>query len=103
MEKEAEARLVAEFADNPELWEEVPAPLLADERPRLGTQVTIRLDADAADQLRLLARRAGRNYTTMLRRWILERLDAEVRAAVADSTEPIRRVIEEEPAANGAA
>jgi hypothetical protein len=79
MSRDEEARLADEFereADRDEQWEEVPAPLQQGRRT-LGTQVTIRLDDAAAQQLRLIARDRGMGYTSLLRRWIEERLSSE--------------------------
>jgi hypothetical protein len=77
--RDEESRLAAEFereADRDEQWEEVPAPLQQGRRT-LGTQVTIRLDDAAAEQLRLIARDRGIGYTSLLRSWIEERLSSE--------------------------
>jgi hypothetical protein len=78
--KEEEARLAAEFeeqADDDGQWEEAPTPVQRGRRT-LGTQVTIRLDGAAADQLRQLARDRGVGYTSLLRTWIEERLSNEI-------------------------
>ena len=79
MRRDEQDRLAAEFEaemDNPDLWEEVPAPSPY-KRRRLGAQVTIRLDADDAERLRQLASRYDCNYTSMIRVWIAERLRTE--------------------------
>jgi hypothetical protein len=78
--RDEEARLAAEFeleADDDEQWEEVPAPVQRGRRT-LGTQITIRLDDTAAEQLRGIARDRGVGYTSLLRRWIEERLSSEI-------------------------
>jgi hypothetical protein len=41
---------------------------------RLGTQVTIRLEPDAAERLREVASCTRLGYTTMLRQWVQQRL-----------------------------
>lgn len=64
-------------ADRDEQWEEVPAPVQRGRRT-LGTQITIRLDDAAAEQLRAIARDRGVGYTSLLRRWIEERLSNEI-------------------------
>jgi predicted DNA binding CopG/RHH family protein len=77
--RDEEARLAAEFeleADRDEQWEAVPAPVQRGRRT-LGTQITIRLDDTAAEQLRQIARDRGIGYTSLLRRWIEERLSSE--------------------------
>jgi hypothetical protein len=78
--RDEEARLAAEFeteADQDEQWEEVPAPVERGRRT-LGTQITIRLDDTAAEQLRQIARERGIGYTSLLRGWIEERLSSEI-------------------------
>ncbi len=79
--KDEEAKLAAEFereAENEQLWDEVPAPSQAGHRKTLGTQVTIRLDEESAERLRQIARHRGMGYTSLLRRWVEERLNAEI-------------------------
>jgi hypothetical protein len=78
--RDEEARLAAQFemeADHDEQWEEVPAPVQRGRRT-LGTQISIRLDDTAAEQLRTIARDRGVGYTSLLRRWIEERLSNEI-------------------------
>jgi hypothetical protein len=78
--KDEEATLAAEFerdAENDELWEEVPSPTPSSPRRTLGTQVTIRLEGKSAQQLRDIARQRGVGYTSLLRKWIEERLNLE--------------------------
>ena len=75
-----EDRLAAEFEEDAakdELWEEVPTPVQAGQRRTLGTQVTIRLDDESAERLRQIARHQGVGYTSLLRKWVEERLKAE--------------------------
>lgn len=86
--KNEEERLAAEFdeeADQDDNWEEVPAPVERG-RPSLGTQVTIRLDAAVAEQLRQVARDRNVGYTSLLRKWIEERLSSEM--TLMDRAEP---------------
>jgi hypothetical protein len=78
-----EAKLAAQFeqdADDDELWEEVPAPTETS-RKTLGAQVTVRLDARSAEQLRQIARQRGVGYTSLVRSWVEERLDTETAEA----------------------
>jgi hypothetical protein len=87
-----EAKLAAEFeqdADDDELWEEVPAPTEDSGRKTLGAQVTVRLDARSAEQLRQIARQRGVGYTSLVRTWVEERLDTEIaEAAVVRVSKP---------------
>jgi hypothetical protein len=78
--RDEEAKRAAEFdqeADDDAQWEEVPAPTQLGRRT-LGTQVSIRLDPTAAEQLRQIARDRGVGYTSLLRTWIEERLSSEI-------------------------
>jgi len=78
-----EAKLAAQFeqdADDDELWEEVPAPTVSS-RKTLGAQVTVRLDSRSAEQLRQIAQQRGVGYTSLVRSWVEERLDAETAGA----------------------
>jgi hypothetical protein len=87
MSREEEAKLATEFerdAENDELWEEVPASTAPSSRRTLGTQVTIRLDGKSAEQLREIARHQGVGYTSLLRSWVEERLNAEISTVRAD-------------------
>jgi predicted DNA binding CopG/RHH family protein len=80
LSRDEESKLAAEFereAENEEHWEEVPPPTQAGHRKTLGTQVTIRLDEELAEQLRQIARQRGLGYTSLLRSWVEERLNAE--------------------------
>jgi hypothetical protein len=84
--RDEEAELAAEFeaeADDDEQWEEVPAPVQRGRRT-LGTQISIRLDDTAAEQLRQIARDRGIGYTSLLRRWIEERLNSEFHVTPAE-------------------
>jgi predicted transcriptional regulator len=84
--REEEARLAAEFeqeADDDEQWEEAPAPVQRS-RGTLGTQVTIRLDPATAEKLREVASDRSVGYTSLLRGWIEERLNAEIDRILAD-------------------
>lgn len=78
--KNEEAGLAAEFeqeADDDEQWEDVSSPIQHGRRT-LGVQVTIRLGAATAEQLRRIARDRGVRYTSLLRTWIEERLSSEI-------------------------
>lgn len=46
--------------------------------PRKGAVVSIRFDDETTRRLRQLATQKGIGYTTLVRMWILERLDAEL-------------------------
>jgi hypothetical protein len=85
MSRDEEDRLAREFeeeAGKDELWEEIPAPNQAGQRKTLGTQVTIRLDAESAARLRQIARHHGVGYTSLVRSWVEERLHVEATAAL---------------------
>jgi hypothetical protein len=86
LSRDEEATLAAEFeqeADDDEQWEEAPTPVQRG-RSTLGTQVTIRLDPVVAEQLREVARDHNVGYTSLLRRWIEERLNAEMERILTD-------------------
>ncbi len=48
-----------------------------DERP-VKTQISLRLEQSAIEQLKALARRKGIGYQTLIRLWLMERLHQEV-------------------------
>lgn len=47
--------------------------------PRKGSIVSIRFDEETTPRLRQLATKKGIGYTTLVRMWILERLESESR------------------------
>lgn len=51
-----------------------------DARPR-KTQISLRLDADSIDRLRVVAERKGVGYQTLIRMWVMERLAEEQKSA----------------------
>ena len=81
----ASDRDVAEFWEThsvADYWDDLkPAELTRKAKPR--QVVTLRLDPQAVEALRALARRRGINYTTLARAWIAERLRHELHAAGA--------------------
>lgn len=64
-------------------WEAASEPV-APRRDTLASQVTLRLEPEHATKLRRIAQQAGVGYTSLLRRWILERLDSEDRAVIGE-------------------
>lgn len=68
--------LEAEMRDDT-MWERMEAATA--KRSPLGAQVTIRLAPDQASRLRRVAEREGVGYTSLLREWIGQRLEAEDR------------------------
>ena len=60
--------------DFPEEFHEVQG---AFEPPRLKRGLTIRLDPDTVDQLRIIAKQRGIGPSTLARMWILEHLQHE--------------------------
>lgn len=80
VEAEVEADL-----QNLDMWE--PLPEEETRRGPLGTQVSIRLDAEDAVRLRRVADARGVGYTSLLREWIRERLYAEERLLTTYSYE----------------
>lgn len=85
MKRKDEERVAAGFeadAFTDSAWEDVPS-LDAFPRRRLGAQVTIRLDPELAERLRAIATRERVGYTSLLRRWIEERVRAEESDVVA--------------------
>jgi len=78
-------RLLRRFADHPEDFEEVPGP---DVSPaRLGVVISVRFDADQAQRLREVAEQLDVPYTSLVRRFVEERL-AGARAPRRGRTEP---------------
>jgi hypothetical protein len=82
---DASDREVAEFWEThsaADYWDELePVDLGAKPPPR--RVVTLRLDPKAVDALRVIARRRGMDYSTLVRSWIVERLRDELRASAA--------------------
>lgn len=79
----ASDREVAEFWEThsaADYWDELE-PAEPRKRPRPRQVVTLRLDPQAVDALRTLARRLGVNYSALARSWIAERLQAELERA----------------------
>jgi len=72
-EEEYEASL-----NDPGAWEADPAPARRT-TAGLAAQVTVRLSAHQADQLRRVAAEQGIRYTALLRTWVGERLADEDR------------------------
>lgn len=62
---------------DPSAWDDDPAPDASKEG--LSTQVTIRLDAELANQVRRLAREQEIGYTSLIREWVAERVEEESR------------------------
>ncbi len=81
----ASDRDVAEFWEThsvADYWDELgPAELTKKAKPR--QVVTLRLDPQAVEALRALARRRGINYSTLARAWIAERLRHELQAGAS--------------------
>ncbi len=81
----ASDRDVAEFWEThsvADYWDGLePAELTKKAKPR--QVVTLRLDPQAVEALRALARRRGINYTTLARAWIAERLRHELHAGAS--------------------
>jgi predicted DNA binding CopG/RHH family protein len=50
-----------------------------DARPRKRS-ISLRIDADAIDELRDIAGRKGIGYQTLIRMWVMERLEREMKA-----------------------
>ena len=72
----------AEFWDTHDLadyWDEFK-PVKVRFADKLFDRVTIPVDADALAQLDALAREEELNATALARRWVLERLEREIRA-----------------------
>jgi hypothetical protein len=68
---------VSEDASDDSAWEDDPSPPAVEHQPRLGAQVTIRLEPELAQKLRRLAEQRGVRYTTLVRQWLEERLREE--------------------------
>lgn len=87
MNQSEHERLVAEVsedASDDSAWEEDPSPA-AVHQPRLGAQVTIRLEPELANALRRIAEQRGVRYTALVRRWLEERLREEAAMSLPDS------------------
>lgn len=81
VEKEAEQAAMErlesfmdDYEQDPEAFEEEPGPEGPEVAPRLGAVVSVRFDADDADRLRALGRQLGVPYTSLVRRFVQERL-----------------------------
>lgn len=75
-------REVAEFWDThsvADYWDDLE-PVEIEPKPVPRQVVTLRLDPNAAQALRTLARRRGLNYSILVRAWISERLRDELKA-----------------------
>ncbi len=68
---------VAEDASDESAWKDDPLPAALQHQPRLGAQVTIRLEPELAQELRRIAERLGVRYTALVRQWLEERLREE--------------------------
>jgi len=80
MNRSDHERLVAEVsedASDDSAWEDDPSPAAREHQPRLGAQVTIRLEPELAKELRRIAERRGLRYTALVRQWLEERLREE--------------------------
>ncbi len=91
MQKERKKSRIPEFktiAEEAEFWdthdttdyEDEFKPVKARFADKLFDRVTIPLDADTLAQLESLAREEELNATALARRWVLERLEQEIRA-----------------------
>jgi predicted DNA binding CopG/RHH family protein len=61
------------------LEELTPADVtFVDDRPR-KTMISLRLDPSAIAQLKIIARQKGVGYQTLMRMWVMERLEHEVK------------------------
>ena len=79
-DRQAEDRLAEQLeadAFDEDAWIEDAAPEVA--KRTLGAQVTLRLDADKAEEIRRVAARRGVGYTSLIRVWVEERLADELR------------------------
>jgi hypothetical protein len=80
MNRSDHERLVAEVLEDASedgAWEDDPSPAALQHQPRLGAQVTIRLEPELAKELRRIAERRGVRYTALVRQWLEERLREE--------------------------
>jgi predicted DNA binding CopG/RHH family protein len=80
MNRSDHERLVAEVsedASDDSAWEDHPSPPALQHQPRLGAQVTIRLEPELAEELRRIAEQRGLRYTALVRQWLEERLREE--------------------------
>jgi aryl-alcohol dehydrogenase-like predicted oxidoreductase len=89
--------LLAREAEESELRGDQPTRLVRRARPpREPSQVySVRMPVDRIDQLRQVAERAGVSPTTLMREWVLERLDNET-PAVIDLAGRLRRLIRDQ-------
>jgi len=81
MDKEAEQSaverleaLMDDYEQDPDAFEEDPAPADEEASQRLGAVVSVRFGAEDADRLRALGRQLGVPYTSLVRRFVQERL-----------------------------
>ena len=65
----------ADYLDDTEPEEAI----FVDARPRKRS-ISLRIDADAIDELRNIAGRKGIGYQTLIRMWVMERLEREMKA-----------------------
>src|SRR5258708_15022203 len=86
-EQEIEQRLAREAADIEERWErgEKPSAPLHPNRPRSEPSLlyNLRMPASRLEQLRQLADLAGVPPSTLMRQWVIERLDQELEGEIA--------------------
>lgn len=54
-----------------------PAEVTFEDVRQRKTQISLRLDAESIAQLRIVARRKGIGYQTLIRMWVMERLAQE--------------------------
>ncbi len=80
-EKKLAEQLDRELLDD-SAWETVPEAS-GTKRETLGSQVTVRLDSEHAQRLRRIAHSHSVGYTSLLRAWIIERLEQEDRALIS--------------------
>lgn len=80
MDKEAEQSaverleaLMDDYEQDPDAFEEDPEPV-DEASQRLGAVVSVRFGAEDADRLRALGRQLGVPYTSLVRRFVQERL-----------------------------
>lgn len=89
--------VLAREAEEAEQRHDQPTRLVRRARPpREPAQVySVRMPVDRIDQLRQVAERAGVSPTTLMREWVLERLDNET-PAVIDLAGRLRRLIRDQ-------
>lgn len=77
--------LMDEHEGDPDAFEEDPEPGGHEVAQRLGAVVSVRFDDDDADRLRALGTQLGVPYTSLVRRFVQERL-AELEGAPLPAT-----------------